>query len=88
MLYIIAILFCMSLTAYEKKEMIIEISIMENEKDGTNTEIEIWCWDEDFNGYAMSESARFYASINSNVTVKIVEKSWWDIKQRLSGTVL
>jgi len=45
--------------------------------------ITVWCWDPNFNIYAINEAAKIYKGINSNVTVNCVEVPWDDIQQRL-----
>jgi len=37
------------------------------------TTVTIWCWDPNFNGYALKEAAAVYAKIRPNVTISIVD---------------
>jgi lactose/L-arabinose transport system substrate-binding protein len=50
--------------------------------DGPVT-ITVWCWDPNFNIYAMNEAAKIYKGINPNVTVNVVETGWNDVQQKL-----
>jgi lactose/L-arabinose transport system substrate-binding protein len=43
----------------------------------------VWCWDPNFNIYAMNEAAKIYKTINPNVTVNVVETPWNDLQQKL-----
>ncbi|MDR1867755.1 MAG: extracellular solute-binding protein [Treponema sp.] len=43
----------------------------------------VWCWDPNFNIYAMNEAAKVYKQINPNVTVNIIETPWDDVQQKL-----
>ncbi|MDR2160057.1 MAG: extracellular solute-binding protein [Treponema sp.] len=45
--------------------------------------ITVWCWDPQFNIYAMNEAAKIYKQINPNVTVNVVETPWNDLQQKL-----
>jgi lactose/L-arabinose transport system substrate-binding protein len=45
--------------------------------------ITVWCWDPNFNIYAINEAAKIYKGINPNVTINCVEVPWDDIQQRL-----
>jgi lactose/L-arabinose transport system substrate-binding protein len=47
----------------------------------------VWCWDPNFNVYAMTEAAKIYKGINPNVTVNIVETPWDDIQQKLTTSL-
>lgn len=43
----------------------------------------VWCWDPNFNIYAMKEAAKVYKAINPDVTINIVETPWNDLQQKL-----
>jgi lactose/L-arabinose transport system substrate-binding protein len=43
----------------------------------------VWCWDPNFNIYAMNEAAKVYKTIKPNVTINIVETPWNDLQQKL-----
>jgi lactose/L-arabinose transport system substrate-binding protein len=43
----------------------------------------VWCWDPNFNIYAMNEAAKVYRQDHPNVTVNVVETPWDDIQQKL-----
>lgn len=43
----------------------------------------VWCWDQNFNIYAMNEAAKIYKRDNPNVTVNVVETPWEDLQQKL-----
>ncbi|MDR1466293.1 MAG: extracellular solute-binding protein [Treponema sp.] len=43
----------------------------------------VWCWDPNFNIYAMNEAAKIYRRDNPNVTVNVVETPWDDLQQKL-----
>ncbi|MFP3091162.1 extracellular solute-binding protein [Treponema sp. TIM-1] len=43
----------------------------------------VWCWDPNFNIYAMNEAAKIYRRDNPNVTVNVVETPWDDVQQKL-----
>jgi len=45
--------------------------------------VTVWCWDPNFNVYAINEAAKIYKGINPNVTINCVEVPWDDIQQRL-----
>jgi lactose/L-arabinose transport system substrate-binding protein len=45
--------------------------------------ITVWCWDPQFNIYAMNEAAKVYKAIAPNVTVNVVETPWDDVQQKL-----
>ncbi|MDR1899326.1 MAG: extracellular solute-binding protein [Treponema sp.] len=45
--------------------------------------ITVWCWDPQFNIYAMNEAAKVYKQIKPNVTVNVVETPWNDLQQKL-----
>ena len=45
--------------------------------------ITVWCWDPQFNIYAMNEAAKIYKQIKPNVTVNVVETPWDDVQQKL-----
>jgi lactose/L-arabinose transport system substrate-binding protein len=46
--------------------------------------ITVWCWDANFNVYAMKEAAKIYRKDHSNVTVNVVETPWDDLQQKLT----
>jgi lactose/L-arabinose transport system substrate-binding protein len=43
----------------------------------------VWCWDPNFNIFAMNEAAKIYRRDRPNVTINIVETPWDDIQQKL-----
>ncbi|MDR2630518.1 MAG: extracellular solute-binding protein [Spirochaetaceae bacterium] len=43
----------------------------------------VWCWDPNFNIYAMNEAAKVYRQDHPNVTVNVVETPWDDVQQKL-----
>lgn len=45
--------------------------------------ITVWCWDPNFNIYAMNEAAKIYKKDHANVTVNVVETPWEDLQQKL-----
>ncbi|MDR1107272.1 MAG: ABC transporter substrate-binding protein [Treponema sp.] len=45
--------------------------------------ITVWCWDPNFNIYAMNEAAKVYKTSNPNATVNVVETPWNDVQQKL-----
>ncbi|MDR1420734.1 MAG: ABC transporter substrate-binding protein [Treponema sp.] len=45
--------------------------------------VTVWCWDPNFNIYAMNEAAKIYKAVNPNVTVNVVETPWNDLQQKL-----
>ena len=47
----------------------------------------VWCWDPNFNIYAMNEAAKVYKSIKPNVTVNVVETPWNDLQQKLIASL-
>lgn len=47
------------------------------------TTITVWCWDPNFNIYAINEAAKIYKGIKPNVTVNCVETPWDDLQQKL-----
>lgn len=49
-------------------------------KDVTLT---VWCWDQNFNIYAMNEAAKIYNRDNPNVKINVVETPWDDLQQKL-----
>jgi len=52
-----------------------------------NATITVWCWDPNFNIYAMEKAADIYKDINPNVTVDVQEVAWEDIQTRLSTSL-
>ena len=55
-----------------------------DDSDGEETTIEVWCWDPNFNIYAMEEAAKIYADINSKVKVDVIETPWEDVQTKLT----
>lgn len=53
-------------------------------KDGEEATIEVWCWDPNFNIYAMEEAAKIYADINPDVKIDIIETPWDDVQTKLT----
>lgn len=49
--------------------------------------ITVWCWDPNFNIYAMNEAAKIYKDINPKVTIDVVETPWDDIQQKLNTSL-
>jgi len=47
----------------------------------------VWCWDPNFNIYAMNEAAKIYKTIHPNVTVNVVETPWDDLQQKLTTSL-
>jgi lactose/L-arabinose transport system substrate-binding protein len=45
--------------------------------------ITVWCWDPNFNIYAINEAAKVYNRTKPNVTVRVVETPWDDLQQKL-----
>lgn len=45
--------------------------------------ITVWCWDPNFNIYAMNEAAKIYREDHPNVTIEVVETPWDDVQQKL-----
>jgi lactose/L-arabinose transport system substrate-binding protein len=45
--------------------------------------VTVWCWDPNFNIYAINEAAKVYQGIKPKVTINCVEVPWDDIQQRL-----
>ena len=43
----------------------------------------VWCWDPNFNIYAINEAAKIYNKTNPNVKVNVVETPWDDLQQKL-----
>ena len=43
----------------------------------------VWCWDPNFNIYAMNEAAKIYNREKPNVHINIVETPWDDLQQKL-----
>jgi lactose/L-arabinose transport system substrate-binding protein len=43
----------------------------------------VWCWDPNFNIYAMNEAVNVYRRDHPNVTINVVETPWNDIQQKL-----
>lgn len=52
-----------------------------------DTTITVWCWDPNFNIYAMEEAADIYKDINPDVTIDVQEVAWADIQTRLSTSL-
>lgn len=52
-----------------------------------DTTITVWCWDPNFNIYAMEEAADIYKDINPDVTINVQEVAWEDIQTRLSTSL-
>jgi lactose/L-arabinose transport system substrate-binding protein len=44
----------------------------------------VWCWDANFNVYAMNEAGKIYHRDHPNVTVNVVETPWDDLQQKLT----
>ena len=47
----------------------------------------VWCWDPNFNIYAMNEAAKVYKTIKPNVTINVVETPWNDLQQKLIASL-
>ena len=45
--------------------------------------VTVWCWDPNFNLYAMSVAAKVYKEINPGFEINIVEVPWDDLQTRL-----
>ncbi|MDR1902686.1 MAG: extracellular solute-binding protein [Treponema sp.] len=45
--------------------------------------ITVWCWDPQFNIFAMNEAAKVYNRERPNVTINVVETPWNDLQQKL-----
>ncbi|MFA6856313.1 MAG: extracellular solute-binding protein [Treponema sp.] len=43
----------------------------------------VWCWDPNFNIYAMNEAAKIYNRTKPNVKINVVETPWADLQQKL-----
>jgi lactose/L-arabinose transport system substrate-binding protein len=43
----------------------------------------VWCWDPNFNIFAMNEAAKIYNRDKPNVKINIVETPWADVQQKL-----
>jgi lactose/L-arabinose transport system substrate-binding protein len=43
----------------------------------------VWCWDPNFNIYAMNEAAKIYNRDKPNVKINVVETPWDDVQQKL-----
>ncbi|MBQ1870043.1 MAG: extracellular solute-binding protein, partial [Treponema sp.] len=47
----------------------------------------VWCWDPNFNIYAMNTAAEIYKKDHPNVTVNVVETPWADMQQKLATSL-
>ena len=47
----------------------------------------VWCWDPNFNIYAMNTAAEIYKRDHPNVTVNVVETPWADMQQKLATSL-
>ena len=45
--------------------------------------ITVWCWDPNFNIYAINEAAKIYSRSNPAAKVNVVETPWDDLQQKL-----
>jgi len=52
-----------------------------------DTTITVWCWDPNFNIYAMEEAAAIYKDINPDVNIEIKEVAWDDLQTQLSTSL-
>jgi lactose/L-arabinose transport system substrate-binding protein len=43
----------------------------------------VWCWDPNFNIFAMNEAAKIYSRDKPNVKINIIETPWDDVQQKL-----
>jgi lactose/L-arabinose transport system substrate-binding protein len=43
----------------------------------------VWCWDPNFNIFAMNEAAKIYNRNKPNVKINIIETPWDDVQQKL-----
>jgi lactose/L-arabinose transport system substrate-binding protein len=43
----------------------------------------VWCWDPNFNIYAMNEAAKIYNRDKPNVKINVIETPWDDVQQKL-----
>jgi lactose/L-arabinose transport system substrate-binding protein len=50
----------------------------------TGTTLTVWCWDPNFNIYAMKEAEKVYAKDHPGFTLNIVETSWDDLQTKLT----
>lgn len=67
-----------------------------NKTDNTKTEdtktddpvtLTVWCWDPQFNCYAMNTAGDIYTKAHPNVKVEVVETAWNDIQTKLTTAV-
>ncbi len=52
--------------------------------EGGGEELTVWCWDPNFNIYAMEEAAKVYAKEHPNFKLNVVETPWADVQTKLS----
>ena len=46
-------------------------------------QLTVWCWDPQFNIYAMNTAAEIYQREHPDVKVNVVETPWADLQQKL-----
>lgn len=52
------------------------------------TEIEVWCWDPNFNVVSMEKAAEIYGEVNPDVTVKVTEVTSADIYTKMTAAIM
>ncbi len=50
----------------------------------TGNELTVWCWDPNFNIYAMNEAAKIYQKDHPDFTLNVVETAWDDLQTKLT----
>ena len=50
----------------------------------TGNELTVWCWDPNFNIYAMNEAAKIYQKAHPDFKLNVVEVSWDDLQTKLT----
>lgn len=52
--------------------------------DGEN-KLTVWCWEKNFNVYAMETAAKYYRKDHPDVTIEVVETAWDDLQPIITG---
>lgn len=58
-----------------------------NSSKANNNTLTVWCWDKNFNIYAMNEAAKIYQKDHPDFKLNVVETSWDDVQKKLTTAV-
>ncbi len=56
-------------------------------EESKSNELTVWCWDKNFNIYAMNEAAKIYQKDHPDFKLNVVETAWDDVQTKLTTAV-